>query len=160
MIIILMGVSGSGKSVIGIELSKELDWPFYDADDFHTEASKKKMHAGIPLNDEDRLPWLNALADLIQKHTELKEHMILACSALKESYRFTLNVHPSCKFVYLKGSFELIKKRMENRKGHFFNPELLQSQFETLEKPTDCLVVDIDDTVEGIVKTIREKLKV
>jgi len=160
MVIILMGVSGSGKSVIGIELGKQLDWPFYDADDFHSEESKKKMHAGIPLTDDDRAPWLSTLAELIQKHIELEEHMILACSALKDAYRTTLDVHPSCKFVYLKGSFELIKKRMENRTHHFFNPVLLQSQFDDLEEPTECLVVDIDDSVEGIVKTIREKLKV
>lgn len=160
MVIILMGVSGSGKSVIGIELGKQLDWPFYDADDFHSEESKKKMHAGTPLTDDDRAPWLNTLAELIQKHIELEERMVLACSALKDSYRTTLDIHPSCKFVYLKGSFELIKKRMENRTHHFFSPELLQSQFDTLEEPTHCLVVDIDDSVEGIVKTIREKLKV
>jgi len=158
MMIILMGVSGSGKSVIGIELSKQLDWPFYDADDYHSEANKKKMHAGIPLTDEDRLPWLKTLSDMILQHVELEEHMILACSALKDTYRVMLSVHPSCQFVYLKGSFDLIKKRMENRKGHFFNPELLQSQFNDLEEPQDCLIVNIDDSIEGIVKTIREKL--
>ena len=160
MVIILMGVSGSGKSVVGIELGKQLDWPFYDADDFHSEENKKKMHAGRPLTDEDRLPWLNTLAELIQKHIEMQEHMILACSALKDTYRTTLDVNPVCRFVYLKGSFELIKKRMENRKGHFFNLELLQSQFDTLEEPEKGLVVDIDGSVEGIVKTIRAKLKV
>lgn len=158
MIVIIMGVSGSGKSVLGKKLAQELDWLFYDADDFHSEANKQKMHSGTPLTDEDRLPWLKTLGDLILKHVEMEEHMILACSALKESYRVLLNVDPSCHFVYLKGSFDLIKKRMESRKAHFFNPELLKSQFETLEEPKDCLTIDIDDTIENNVRKIRSGL--
>jgi len=160
MIIILMGVSCSGKTAIGKQLSKELDWPFYDGDDFHSPANIKKMRAAAPLTDEDRLPWLITLSDMIKKHVEMDEHMVLACSALKDSYRKELNVSPTCHFVFLKGSFELIKKRMEKRKGHFFHPELLQSQFDTLQEPTDCLIVDIDKTIPEIIKTMREKLNI
>lgn len=159
MIVILFGVSGSGKSVVGTEFSKQMDFLFYDADDFHSESNKAKMHAGSPLTDKDRLPWLQTLSELILKHVEMEEPMVLACSALKESYRTTLNVSPACHFVYLKGSFELIKKRLENRKGHFFNPQLLKSQFDSLEEPSDCLVIDIEDTPLNIVKKLRDGLR-
>lgn len=153
-----MGVADSGKSTIGVELSKQISHPFYDGDDFHSKGSKEKMKAGIPLTDEDRLPWLQTLKELILKHIERDESIILACSALKTSYRELLNVGPECRFVYLKGSFDLISKRMEKRKGHFFNPTLLKNQFDILEEPNDCLIIGIHHPVENIVKKIRDAL--
>lgn len=155
MKIVLMGVSGSGKSVVGTELGKQLKIPFFDADDFHSEANKAKMHAGTPLTDEDRKPWLETLAKLIRETPDL----ILACSALKASYRTLLNVSPEVTFIYLKGDYVLIKKRMENRKGHFFDPALLKSQFDTLEEPTGSLVVDISPPIDEIVSSIMRLLK-
>lgn len=158
MIIILMGVSGSGKSAVGKRLSQEINCPFFDGDDYHSEANRKKMEEGIALSDEDRLPWLQTLSNLILKHVEIKKPMILACSALKKSYRTLLNINSLCQFVYLKGSFELIKKRLKTRSNHFFNPQLLQTQFKILEEPQNCLVINIEKTVEEIVCQIQKKL--
>ena len=157
MIILLMGVSGSGKSIIGEKLAKELDWTYFDGDDFHSKENKEKMGSGIPLTDEDRWPWLETLAKLIQ---EKKEKIIVGCSALKQAYRDILCVGPQVKIVYLKGDFELIKKRMEARKGHYFKADLLASQFADLEEPTAGVIVNIDDTIDGIIKQIRIKLKI
>ncbi|MCB1106702.1 MAG: gluconokinase [Chlamydiia bacterium] len=154
MIIILMGVSGCGKSAVGKALSKELDLPFYDADDFHSEENKEKMRKGVPLTDKDRKPWLKTLADFMSAHGE----MILACSALKRSYRRILRVSPEVQLVYLKGPYSLIRSRLEARKGHFFDPTLLDSQFGTLEEPYHALTVDITPPIEAIVQTIKEKL--
>jgi len=157
MIIILMGVSGSGKSVIGKKLAEELRWIYFDGDDFHSKENKEKMGSGIPLTDEDRWPWLETLAKLLR---EKKEKIIVGCSALKQSYRDILCAKPEVVVVYLKGDFELIKKRMEARKGHYFKADLLASQFADLEEPKDGVVVSINDTIEGIVKQIRIKLKI
>ena len=155
MIIVLMGVSGCGKSAIGQALSKELDIPFYDADDFHSEANKRKMKEGIPLTDRDRKPWLKTLADFMGAHGE----MILACSALKHSYRRILRFSPEVRFVYLKGDYPLIRTRLEERKGHFFNPDLLDSQFATLEEPRNAITVDIAPPIPEIVQNIKTLLR-
>ena len=155
MIIILMGVSGCGKSAVGKVLSKELDIPFYDADDFHSVENKRKMSEGIPLTDKDRKPWLKSLADFMNAHGE----MILACSALKHSYRRILRDAPEVRFVYLKGDYALVRSRLEDRKGHFFNPELLDSQFQTLEEPRNAVVVDAKEPIPFIAKAIRKSLK-
>lgn len=152
MLIVLMGVSGSGKSAIGKALSEKLRIPFYDADDFHSEANKKKMKEGIPLTDTDRKPWLKSLADFMLAHGE----MILACSALKHSYRRILRVSSDVRIVYLKGSYELIRSRLEARHGHFFNPSLLDSQFETLEEPRHAITVDISPPIPEIVENIAK----
>jgi len=149
-----MGVSGCGKSAIGQALSKELDIPFYDADDFHPEANKRKMKQGTPLTDSDRKPWLKTLADFMGAHGE----MILACSALKHSYRRTLRFAPEVRFVYLKGSYPLIRARLEQRKGHFFNPDLLDSQFATLEEPHSAITIDITPPISDIVKDIKQAI--
>ena len=154
MIIVLMGVSGCGKSSVGQALSKELDIPFYDADDFHSEANKRKMKKGISLTDCDRKPWLKTLADFMSAHGE----MILACSALKHSYRRILRFSPEVQFVYLKGSYPLIRSRLEKRKGHFFNPDLLDSQFATLEEPRHAITVDIMPPIPDIVKVIKQAI--
>jgi carbohydrate kinase (thermoresistant glucokinase family) len=155
-IYILMGVSGSGKSTIGRALSARTKLPFFDADDYHPEANVAKMAAGQPLNDDDRQPWLETLAALLKKQAQDGEGAILACSALKASYRNTLEKGLSKKplFVYLKGSAELISARMQARTGHFMPPALLASQFAALEEPQDALVVSIDQSIEQIVEDI------
>lgn len=150
MRLILMGVSGCGKSAIGKELSKALGIPFYDGDDFHSEANKEKMSKGHPLTNEDRKPWLETLAKFLKENAPL----ILACSALKESYRKELKVCDDVRFIYLKGSYELIEKRLKERHGHFFDPHLLKSQFTDLEEPKDALVIDIDSPISEIVQKI------
>jgi carbohydrate kinase (thermoresistant glucokinase family) len=153
---LIMGVSGSGKSTIGQALSARTGLPFFDADDYHPEANVAKMAAGQPLNDDDRQPWLETLAALLQKQTQNGEGAILACSALKASYRSTLEQGLPEKplFVYLQGSPELIAARIQARTGHFMPPALLASQFATLEEPRDALLVSIDQSIDQIVEDI------
>lgn len=158
MVIILMGVTGSGKTTIGRLLSEQLGWKYYDADDFHSAANVEKMHNGIPLNDEDRRPWLESLRELISRSLEHDENIVLACSALKESYRDMLVLDERVRLVYLKGDYKTIHERLIERHGHYMNPKLLDSQFETLEEPTDALCIDISPPPEEIVKTIRQRL--
>ena len=161
MVIVLMGVSGSGKTTIGKMLAEQLHWTFVEADDFHPKANVEKMHNGIPLDDNDRRPWLEALRLRIDEACERNENVVLACSALKDSYRDILERdEPECvHYVYLHASEELIRERLEHRKNHFMNPSLLHSQFETLEQPTDETSVDVSATLEVIVEEIRRKLK-
>ena len=160
MVIVLMGVSGSGKTTIGECLAEQLGWPFYEGDDFHPPANVAKMSQGIPLDDSDRLPWLDRLRDLICEHVERGQNAIVACSALKESYRQRLAQDSSevC-FVYLQGDYHLIEERMEARQNHFMKAGLLESQFKTLEEPQKALVVDISRPPEVIVRYIREQLE-
>jgi gluconokinase len=160
MVIVLMGVSGSGKSTVGKVLAEQLGWKFLDADDFHPPANVEKMRAGKPLTDEDRKPWLTTLRDRAAVACRIDEQIVLACSALKHSYQDYLENHdPDCvHFVHLVGSPELIKQRLAERKGHFMNPNLLESQFETLEPPANSLQIDITPPPEEIAKEIREKL--
>ena len=150
-----MGVSGSGKSTIGIALSQALHLPFFDADTYHSSANQAKMSQGIPLTDEDRQPWLESLSHLLQEHPA----MILACSALKASYRGYLNKVSNVTFIYLKGDSALIQERIEKRQGHFFDPSLLENQFTLLEEPQDAFVIDINSPVSEIVQEIRKLLK-
>ncbi|MGA2410921.1 MAG: gluconokinase, partial [Candidatus Binataceae bacterium] len=141
MVIVLMGVSGSGKTTIGQILACRLGWPFYDADDFHSIQNRDKMHHGEPLTDDDRLPWLNALREFIEHCARNHIDAVLACSALKQSYRDWIAPDPSAvRVVYLKGASELIARRLAARHGHFFNPALLQSQFDALEEPAGATV--------------------
>lgn len=157
--LIVMGVSGCGKSTVGYLLSQRLGWPFYDADHYHPAENIAKMAQGIPLTDADRLPWLEHLADLIQEHLTRGESLVLACSALKEHYRTRLERgQPEVQFVYLQGSFELILARMQAREGHYMKANLLKSQFDALEEPEDALVVPIDQPVEEIVDAVIEGL--
>jgi len=157
MIVVLMGVSGSGKTTIGTLLAARLGTVFADADDYHPAANKAKMAAGHPLNDEDRQPWLETLNGLMRGWFESGKGGVLACSALKETYRATLAAQMpegTVKFVLLDGSKELIEKRLGHRPGHFFNPKLLDSQLTTLEKPKDALTVFNDKAPGKVVEEI------
>lgn len=156
MILIIMGVSGSGKTTIGSLLAKELNIKFYDADDFHSNSNKDKMSKAIALTDEDRIVWLNDLRELIKTVSEENDSAVLACSALKEAYRDMLQVNEQVKFVYLKGTYQLIETRLKARAGHYMPTTLLQSQFDALEEPKGVLMVDISDTPEIIIQTIRK----
>ncbi|HEU4595169.1 MAG TPA: gluconokinase [Pyrinomonadaceae bacterium] len=160
MVIILMGVTGSGKTTIGRLLARELGWPFHDADDFHSEASVEKMARGVPLDDRDRAPWLAALRELIRLRVESGENAVLACSALKESYRNFLLVGEDVKLIYLKGDYDLIRERLGSRQGHFMKAAMLDSQFAALEEPERALSVDISQPPEEIVRAIRDGLGV
>ena len=155
MRIVLMGVSGCGKSAVGLALSQALHLPFFDGDTYHSSANQTKMSKGIPLTDRDRQPWLEALSHLLQEHPS----MILACSALKASYRSYLNRVSEVTFIYLKGDLSLIRERIEKRPGHFFDSSLLESQFALLEEPQDAFVIDITPPVPEIVQEIRKLLK-
>jgi gluconokinase len=161
MIIVLFGVSGSGKSTVGNVLAEQLGWPFLDADDFHPEANIEKMKRGEPLTDADREPWLESLARATQDLCQKGIDVVLACSALKHAYRKYLQTHDNCiHFVYLHGSEELIQERLKKRKGHFMPPGLLHSQFEALEPPKHSIEVDVTPPPEEIAQNIREKLGV
>lgn len=158
-IIYIMGVSGSGKTTIGRALSAETGIPFFDADDFHPAANKKKMKAGKPLDDHDRQGWLESLNELA-KRQGTKGGAIIACSALKEKYRHVLSdgIAIPLHWVYLEGDFSLVRERMEARTDHFMPPELLHSQYEALEKPGNAVVADITKPPAEIVAEILRRL--
>jgi len=158
MIVIIMGTTGSGKTTIGTLLAKREGWEFVDADDFHPLANVEKMKHGIPLTDADREPWLKALHDKIVEWNTAARNVVLACSALKKSYRDELRASPDVKFVYLKGSYELFSQRVLARKGHFAKQDLLASQFATLEEPADAITVDAATSPEQIVTEVRRQL--
>ena len=159
MIILVMGVSGSGKTTIGEKLAESLGYKFADADDFHPQENIEKMRNGIALSDKDRLPWLQKMQDVIKQHLLENTNIVITCSALKASYRQMLLInHESVKLVYLKGSFELIHKRLKERLNHFMSEKLLKSQFEILEEPLEAIKVDISRPLEDIVQEILEKL--
>lgn len=152
---VVMGVSGCGKSSVGEALANQLGWDFYDADDFHPPENVAKMASGTPLNDSDRAPWLATLHDLISSNLTRNQPGVLACSALKERYRQQLlDGNPNVQIVYLKGSYDLIWSRMEERTDHYMKPHMLKSQFDALEEPTDALTVDISVSVDEIVQEI------
>ena len=157
-IIIIMGVAGCGKSTIGAMLAHELGWDFYDADDFHSESNRIKMAQNIPLTDEDRAGWLDSLRSLIGQNIQNEKSIVLACSALKKSYRDILMINDQVKFVYLRGTYEQIEARLLQRSGHFMSAKMLASQFDILEEPQDALTIDITHTPQEIISIIRKGL--
>ena len=161
MIVILFGVSGSGKTTIGKLLAERLGWRFYEADDFHPRANIEKMRSGRPLTDEDRWPWLKLLREQITRSLAAKENAVLACSALKRVYRERLCVSNDVKFVFLRGDYALIERQLRRRRGHFMNPVLLQSQFADLEEPRpneDAITIELGRTPEELAEEIKAKL--
>jgi len=154
-VIYIMGVSGSGKTTIGMQLSAATGIPFFDGDDFHSPANKEKMKSGQPLNDDDREGWLYSINQFAKKEAE-KKGAIIACSALKEKYRIILSegMEESVHWVFLQGDRTLISERIKTRKGHFMPESLLQSQFDTLEIPRNAILIKIDKSPEEIVKEI------
>jgi gluconokinase len=158
-LIVLMGISGVGKTTIGHVLAERLGWRFFDADDFHPDANVAKMQRGTPLTDEDRQEWLDRLSLLIGSCVAPGEPAVLACSALKRSYRAKLRRgHEGVIFVYLKAPREVVEARLGDRKDHFFNPDLLESQIAALEEPVDAVIVDAAASVEEIVDEIEDAL--
>ena len=162
MVVIIFGVSGAGKTTIGQLLAEELAWRFYDADDFHSQANIDKMRQGVPLTDEDRWPWLESLRQLIKRCLAAGENAVLACSALKEAYRRRLRLNADVKLVFLRGDYELIANQLRQRRGHFMNPALLQSQFANLEEPQPAeggVVIELGRSPRELVQEIKSKLR-
>lgn len=158
-VVILMGVSGCGKTTIGQSLANQLGWLFIESDDYHSEEDVHKMANGIPLTDEDRWPWIKRLHLVLHEHIKQDQSLVLACSALKESYRRKINGELSgIHYVYMKGDFGTIQERMVQREDHYMKANMLQSQFDVLEEPADAIIVDITQSPENIVKEILDKL--
>jgi len=157
LIVVLMGVAGAGKTTIGQLLAQQLAWEFADGDNFHPTANIEKMKSGKPLDDADRIPWIEAIHSAMTGWAFQKHDVVLACSALKRSYRLILN-GPEVHFVYLRGDLELIAQRLRARHGHYATEQLLASQYAALEEPEDAIVVDVLQTPQQIVSEIRRKL--
>ncbi|HUK25734.1 MAG TPA: gluconokinase [Terriglobales bacterium] len=158
MIVIVMGVTGSGKSTVGSRLARELGWEFLDGDSLHPAANVEKMHRGISLTDADRLPWLRAVRTAIEERMAQGKSLVVACSALKQSYRDELKLSPEVSFVYLKGGFELIAERLRARHGHFATAAILEGQFRDLQEPEDAIAEDIGKPPLQIVEDIKRQL--
>jgi gluconokinase len=153
-----MGVAGSGKTTLGVRVAETLAWEFADGDAFHSPANIEKMAHGIPLTDADRAPWLATLRRLVENWLAAGNGGVLACSALKATYREELQVDSRVGFVYLKGSPELLQERLMARSGHYMKAGMLESQFAALEEPADALVVDVSGTVEQTVQAILQAI--
>jgi gluconokinase len=161
MVVLLMGVTGSGKTTVGEKLAAELGWTFSDADDFHPAANKAKMRAGIPLTDDDRWPWLLAVRQVIEQALRDNRGAIVACSALKAAYRDVLaGGLERVRFVLLDGDPAVLKARLAQRRHEFMNPALLESQIDTLERPPNAIVIDIELALDEQVRRIRRALGV
>jgi carbohydrate kinase (thermoresistant glucokinase family) len=158
MIVVVMGVSGCGKSTVGQALAGSLGWQFLDADDFHPPSNVAKMRAGSPLTDEDRWPWLDLVADRMRAVNASGGHAVLACSALRQVYRDRLAAAGDVRFVHLAGDLPTIAARLGARRHRYMPASLLESQFATLEPPTDAIVVDVREPVAAQVQAIRVAL--
>jgi len=153
-----MGVSSSGKTTLGKALAQKLGWEFFDADNFHSPENIAKMTAGIPLGDSDRVPWLAALHHQLLSTLSADRHPVLACSALKETYRAKLlEGMDGITVIYLKGSYDLLLSRMSTREDHYMKPGMLQSQFNVLEEPKDAIVLDVKMPLKDMIDTITKK---
>ena len=159
MVILVMGVEASGKTTVGTLLAQGLGWMFVDADDFHSATNKAKMSRGVPLDDADRGPWLMAVHDFVREQTAAGHNVVLACSALKQSYRDQLCKGLEIKIVYLKGGFDLFHSRLQKRPAHFAKESLLASQFASLEEPTDAVTIDAGLPEGEIVKQLTLNLR-
>jgi ribose 5-phosphate isomerase A len=161
-VLVIMGVSGSGKTTIALDLASRLDWPFQEGDALHSAANVAKMHAGIPLTDDDRRPWLEAVAAWIDNQRAQRLPGLITCSALKRKYRaIIVGQRAAVRLVYLRGSFELISQRLAQRRGHFMPAELLKSQFDALEEPgpeENPVIVDIGPAPDQITNEIIRRL--
>jgi gluconokinase len=160
MVIVLMGVTASGKTTVGRLLARACDYLFYDADDFHPRVNIDKMQHGMPLDDADRRPWLATLRDLVRRCLAENTDAVLACSALKECYRRYLLIDPQVRLIYLKADRGLIRRRLQQRRGHFMSPALLESQFATLEEPQDAIWLDASLNPLDIITLIRHRLQI
>ena len=159
MIVVLMGVAGSGKTSVGTLLAQRLGWRFIEADDYHSPQEIQHMLAGHPLSDEERQPWLAQLRQVLADCVARNQNAVLACSALRESYRRQLTVDErAMRWVYLKGDPAVIRQRLRSRSGHFAKENLLASQYATLEEPTDALTIAVDDQPERLVQLISDGL--
>jgi|SRR5215475_6027333 len=158
MIVMVMGVTGSGKSTVGEMLAQRLGSEFADADDFHSQANKDKMHSGTPLTDADRIPWLNAIHEFLAAESAKGRNVVLGCSALKRKYRQILREKLAFQTVYLKGSYEVIDEHLHGRKGHFADDKILAAQFADLEEPNEAIVVDVTLPPQQIVEEILKQL--
>ncbi|HYX80825.1 MAG TPA: gluconokinase, GntK/IdnK-type [Gemmatimonadales bacterium] len=161
--VVVMGVAGAGKTAVGRALGAAVGWRFVEADDFHSAENVARMHAGVPLTDEDRAPWLEALRIELTHALHAGEHIVLACSALRHSYRVALVPQSAAigwlQFVYLRASESLLHERLERRTGHYAGVTLLASQLQTLEEPADALWVDASRPVAEIVGFICQRLE-
>ncbi|TFH43943.1 MAG: gluconokinase [Lysobacterales bacterium] len=159
MIVVIMGVSGSGKTTVGKLLAQRLDWAYFEGDEFHSAGNIEKMSKGIALNDGDRLPWLASIKKTIDQCFQCGSNAVVACSALRSRYRCILAANVSeIRFVYLKGDWAIIRQRMAFREGHYMKAGLLESQFDSLEEPDDAIVVDIGNSPQRIVSHIEREL--
>ena len=156
---VLMGVCGSGKTTVGRALAAGLRWPFIDADEFHPPPNIAKMARGVALGDDDRWPWYERIVVELKRHSLAGTHVVLACSALKQTYRNRLAEGGDVRFAYLKGDARTIEPRLSGRRGHFMAPGLLASQLATLEEPSDAVVVDVARPVAEQVAEIRRALQ-
>jgi len=153
-----MGPAGSGKTTVGELLAAQLKWDFFDGDNFHSPANIEKMSHGVPLGDADRIPWLHSIREAMLQWETQGRNVVLACSALKRSYRELLQISSNVKLVYLKGSFELFRERLRARKGHYAGEQILAGQFADLEEPADAITIDAALSPQQIVAEIRKRL--